>query len=332
MSKPACDYIHGLPPAIAIEQKVTSRNPRSTVGTSTEVYEYLRLLYARIGRTISPVSGCEVRRHTTEDVVQCMLGYGVGTRFAVLCPLLVREGRTLQQQLDMALKQGFARIEVNGETVMIEDYINTLNGKTAKPKSRKTDTIYLLIDRMVAGSGKDTISRLTDSAETAFYEGGGTCVLRFYPAGIVHVFSTLFEADGITFEPPTDGLFAFNSPMGACPQCEGYGRVMGIDESLVIPNSALSVYDGAVVCWRGDKMGEWRNEFVRTAGNFPVFEPYFRLSEAEKDYLWHKSPCSIDAFFDMVRENQYKIQYRVMLSRYRGKTICPMCGGRRLRR
>lgn len=340
MSKPECDYIKGIPPAIAIEQKVNSRNPRSTVGTSTEIYEYLRLLYARIGRTYSPISGQEVKKHTAEDVVNCMLSYSPGTRFTVLTPLRIPEGRSVVEQLDMDLKQGFTRLDVKGEIVRIEDYLQQLNGKD--PDADTLKEIYLLIDRMSCDPSQSAISRLTDSAETAFFEGDGTCVLRFYPAGILHFFSTRFEADGITFEPPTDNLFSFNSPIGACPACEGFGRVIGIDESLVIPNSTLSVYDGAVMCWRGEKMSMWKMEFCRRAEKrrFPIFKPYYELTQAEKDYLWHGDPkedvdpheaVNIDAFFRMLEENQYKIQYRVMLARYRGKTICPKCHGTRLR-
>ena len=339
MSKPECDYIKGIPPAIAIEQKVNSRNPRSTVGTSTEIYEYLRLLYARIGRTFSPVSGQKVKKHTTEDVVNCMLSYSPGTRFTVLTPLRIPEGRSVVEQLDMDLKQGFTRLDIKGEMVRIEDYLQQLNGQD--PDAETLKDIYLLIDRMSSDTSQSVISRLTDSAETAFFEGDGTCVLRFYPAGILHFFSTRFEADGITFEPPTDNLFSFNSPIGACPACEGFGKVIGVDESLVIPNSALSVYDGAVVCWRGEKMGEWKLEFCRNAEkhNFPIFKPYYELTQAEKDYLWHGDPKAanpreetcIDTFFKMLEENQYKIQYRVMLARYRGKTTCPKCHGTRLR-
>ena len=338
MSKPECDYIKGIPPAIAIEQKVSSRNPRSTVGTSTEIYEYLRLLYARIGRTFSPVSGQEVKKHTTEDVVQCMLSYSKGTRFTVLAPLVVREGRSLAEQLDSDFKQGFSRIEVDGETVRMEDFMVELS---KNPDAGKGKTLHLLVDRMACDDAKDTISRLTDSAETAFYEGNGECMLRFYPSGLLHFFSTRFEADGMTFEEPTDNLFSFNSPIGACPECEGFGRVIGIDEHLVVPNSALSVYDGAVVCWRGEKMGEWKNEFCRraTKHNFPIFEPYYQLTQAQKDFLWHGEPqkdsdineVCIDSFFKMLEENQYKIQYRVMLARYRGKTVCPKCHGTRLK-
>lgn len=343
MSKPECDYIKGIPPAIAIEQKVSSRNPRSTVGTSTEIYEYLRLLYARIGRTYSPVSGQEVKKHTAEDVVNCMLSYSPGTKFTVLAPLQTVSGRSLVEQLDMEMKQGFTRLDIQGEIIRIEDYLQEISRTSSDslPASSESNPIYLLIDRMSCDTAQSTISRLTDSAETAFYEGNGACLLRFYPAGILHEFSTRFEADGITFEEPTDNLFAFNSPYGACPECEGFGKVIGIDESLVIPNTALSVYDGAVLCWRGEKMSEWKNEFCHRAAerNFPIFEPYFQLTKEQKSYLWHGSPDAanprdevcIDSFFKMLEENQYKIQYRVMLARYRGKTECPKCHGTRLR-
>lgn len=250
MGKPECDFIKGIPPAIAIEQKVISRNPRSTVGTSTEIYEYLRLLFARIGKTYSPISGELVKKDSPEDIVNCMLSYPKGTKYTVLTLLLPRDGRTHQEQLDMDLKQGFTRLEVDGEIVRIEDY-----------KYDESDKVYLLIDRMSCNDDKDSISRLTDSAETAMYEGDGTCMLRFYmPDGEsrLHCFSTKFEADGIKFEEPTDQMFSFNSPIGACPTCEGFGKIIGIDEHLVIPNRALSVYDGAVMCWRGEK---WANGF-----------------------------------------------------------------------
>ena len=325
MSKPECDFIKGIPPAIAIEQKVNSRNPRSTVGTSTEIYEYLRLLYARVGKTYSPVSGQLVKKHTVEDIVNCMLSYSKGTRYTILTPMRLRDGRSLKEQLDIGLKQGFTRIEVNGEIVRIEEY---------EPK--EGDTVNLLIDRMACDDSKDSISRLIDSAETAFYEGDGTCILRFYPSQIMHTFSKKFEADGITFEEPNDQMFSFNSPLGACPECEGFGKVIGIDESLVVPNRALSVYDGAVVCWRGEKMSAWLDEFIHEAAkvNFPIFTPYYELTQEQKDYLWHgpREKVCIDSFFKMLEENQYKIQYRVMLARYRGKTTCPLCHGTRLKK
>lgn len=327
MSKPECDFIKGIPPAITIEQKVNSRNPRSTVGTSTEIYEYLRLLYARVGRTYSPISGQEVKKHSPEDIVNCMLSYPEGTRYTVLTQILLREGRTIEQQLEIDLKQGFNRIEVNGEMVRIDEY-----------KPAQNDTVYLLVDRMSAASTKDAISRLTDSAETAMYEGDGMCMLRFYlPDGTtkLHTFSTKFEADGITFEEPNDQMFSFNSPIGACPVCEGFGKVIGIDEHLVVPNRSLSVYDGAVVCWRGEKMGEWKDMVIRGAekAGLPIFTPYFELTDEQRRMLWEGTKYfeGINAFFRMLEENQYKIQYRVMLARYRGKTLCPTCHGTRLK-
>ena len=337
MSKPECDFIKGIPPAIAIEQKVSSRNPRSTVGTSTEIYEYLRLLFARVGKTYSPISGQLVKKHSAEDIVNCMLSFPKGTKFTVLAPVLPQEGRTLMEQLDIDMKQGFARVEVNREIMRIEDYLIQLQQQESEPS--KKANINLLIDRMTADDEQATISRLTDSAETAMYEGNGSCMLRFYVSDgstQLFTFSTQFEADGITFEEPTDQMFSFNSPIGACPTCEGFGKIIGIDEHLVIPNRALSVYDGAVVCWRGEKMSEWLNEFLHEAPahNFPIFTPYYELTQEQKDYLWHgpREKACIDSFFKMLEENQYKIQYRVMLARYRGKTVCPTCHGTRLKK
>lgn len=340
MSKPECDFIKGLPPAIAIEQKVNSRNPRSTVGTSTEIYEYMRLLFARIGRTYSPYSGNEVKVHTPEDIVNCALQYSAGTKFAVLAPLKVIKDRTLRKQLEMEIQQGYSRIWYKGEFLRIDEF---LNNDEALEKTH-ADEIFLLIDRMSVSSEKESISRLTDSVESAFYESDGSCRLLFLPSNICYDFSVKFEADGIEFERPNDNMFSFNSPAGACPTCEGFGKIMGIDEKLVIPNSALSVYDGCVQCWHGDKLSVWKDEFCRraTKDNFPIFEPYYNLTRAQKDMLWHGLPSEksmpnnekicIDSFFQMVKENQYKIQYRVLLSRYRGKTVCPDCHGTRLKK
>ena len=339
MSKPECDFIKGLPPAIAIEQKVISRNPRSTVGTSTEIYEYLRLLYARIGRTFSPVSGEEVKKHTAEDVVNKALSFDEGTKFCLLAPLHIIEGRTLQKQLEMELQQGYVRIFANGGFERIEDFL-----ADSRLADTKQEDVWLLIDRMSVDHTQDSISRLTDSAETAFYEGDGVCRLLLLPANIPYDFSTRFEADGIQFEEPSDNMFAFNSPAGACPTCEGFGQVIGIDEKLVIPNTTLSVYDGCVQCWHGEKMKSWKEEFCRRAAadKFPIFEPYYKLTQEQKDMLWHGLPSEkrrslankvcIDAFFQMVKDNQYKIQYRVMMSRYRGRTVCPDCHGTRLKK
>lgn len=339
MSKPECDFIKGLPPAIAIEQKVISRNPRSTVGTSTEIYEYMRLLFARIGHTYSPISGEEVKRHTPEDVIHCIMGFSKGTKFMMLSPLHVVEGRTLKKQLEMYMQEGYSRLYKGGEVLRIEDLLNEENISDTDASS-----LFLIIARMSVDDSKDAISRMTDSAETAFYEGDGLLKLVFLPGNITYEFSTRFEADGIKFEEPNDNMFSFNSPLGACPTCEGFGSIIGIDEKLVIPNSSLSVYDGCVQCWHGDKMGSWRSEFIRRAAtdDFPIFEPYYKLDRKYKDMLWHGLPSEktldihdkvcIDAFFQMVKENQYKIQYRVMMSRYRGKTICPDCHGTRLRK
>ena len=339
MSKPECDFIKGLPPAIAIEQKVIARNPRSTVGTSTEIYEYLRLLYARIGRTFSPISGQEVKRHSTEDVLRCTRRFGEGTKFVILAPFHVIEGRTLHKQMEMYNQEGYSRIYIDGDFTRIEDWLDNHDENTVS-----NGDIWLVISRLSVSNEKDDISRLTDSAETAFYEGDGNLRLMFLPSHQTFDFSTRFEADGIKFEEPNDNMFSFNSPLGACPTCEGFGSVIGIDEKLVIPNTALSVYDGCVQCWHGDKMGEWQKEFIRRASkdNFPIFKPYYDLTREEKDELWHglKSERNadihdricIDTFFQMVKENQYKIQYRVMLSRYRGKTTCPDCHGTRLKK
>ena len=339
MSKPECDFIKGIPPAIAIEQKVNSRNPRSTVGTSTEIHEYLRLLFSRIGRTYSPISGEEVKKNSTEDIVNCVLTYSKGTRFLVLSQLRVLADRTLVKQLNMYLQQGYTRLVFNDEVISIEDFIADNNNLQIDPKD-----LFLVLDRLSVDSSKNFISRLIDSAETAFFEGDGTCKLMFIPSNITYDFSMRFETDGITFEEPNDNMFSFNSPLGACPKCEGFGKIIGIDETLVIPNTSLSVYDGCVVCWHGEKMQIWKDEFCRRAANddFPIFEPYYKLTRQQKDWLWHglpsdskcpeKEKISIDSFFNMIRENQYKIQYRVMMARYRGKAICPECHGTRLKK
>ena len=341
MSKPECDFIKGLPPAIAIQQKVIARNPRSTVGTSTEIYEYLRLLYARIGRTYSPISGEEVKKHSAEDIVNCAAQYSEGTRFMVLAPLSMVKDRTLTKQLEIELQQGYNRIYYNNQVINISD-AEDMAEKGEIDSSGKG--VYLIIDRMSVSREKDAVSRLIDSTETAFYEGDGSCRLVFLPSHISYDFSQRFEADGMKFEEPNDNMFSFNSPLGACPTCEGFGSIIGIDEKLVIPNTSLSVADGCVQCWHGERMGEWQREFCRRAqrDNFPIFKPYYELTQDEKDQLWHGLPSEkdaditdkicIDSFFQMVKENQYKIQYRVMLSRYRGKTVCPECHGTRLKK
>lgn len=359
MSKPECDYIKGLPPAIAIEQKVIARNPRSTVGTSTEIYEYLRLLFARIGRTYSPISGQEVKKHSTEDIITTVTTLGEGTRFMVLAPLHVVEGRSISRQLEMYLQEGYTRVMIKNDVTRIEDLLptaeptTTTKGKVrakaaaSHPENEELNRmdpkdIYLIVDRLSVSSEKDAISRLTDSCETAFYEGDGACRIVVVPSNMVFDFSSRFEADGMTFEEPNDNMFSFNSPVGACPSCDGFGSVIGIDEKLVIPNSTLSVHEGCVQCWHGEKMRMWQDEFCRRAAadDFPIFKPYFQLTRKEKDMLWHglpsdrkhSDPVCIDSFFQMVKDNQYKIQYRVMMSRYRGRTICPDCHGTRLKK
>ncbi len=338
MAKPDCDFIDGLPPAVAIQQHVAQRNPRSTVGTSTEIYDYLRLLFARIGKTYSPVSGLEVQHDTPATVVECALQYAEGTKFTVIAPLKVRGGRTLKEQLLINVQQGLSRIDVDGKVVSAEEFANSPEADTADAAS-----LFTVIDRLSVSNTKEAVSRLTDSVETAFFEGDGECLLRFYPSRLINHFSVRFEADGITFQEPDDNMFSFNSPVGACPECGGIGMTLGIDENLVVPDKSKSVYDGAVVCWRGEKMGMWKDEFCRRAkrNKFPIFKPYFELNQKEKDILWHGSATertlpeneqvSIDAFFKMVEANKYKIQYRVMSSRYRGRTVCPTCGGTRLK-
>lgn len=332
MSKPEVDYIKGLPPAIAIEQKVNTRNPRSTVGTSTEIYEYLKLLFARIGKTYSPVSGREVKKHTVSDVVDYIYTKQEGTRGVIFAPIMLQKERTLSQQIEVFRMQGYSRVEVDGEMIKMDEAVQRIN-----ELSEKADRVNLVVDRFSVRDDADTRTRLADSIQTAFLEGGDICFVRFYENGeeSVERFSKQFEEDGIQFEEPSDLMFSFNSPYGACPTCEGFGKVMGIDEDLVIPDQSRSVYDGAVICWRGDKMSEWLNELVYNASkvNFPIHTAYADLTPEEKRMLWKGTPYfhGIDDFFEFVKENQYKIQYRVMLARFRGKTTCPTCNGSRLK-
>ena len=329
MSKPECDYIKGLPPAIAIEQRVNTRNPRSTVGTSTEIYEYLRLLYARIGKTISPRSGTEVKKHQVNDVVKAVMRYPEGTRFAIFAPVILPEERSMKAQLEILRKEGYARLWVNGLVYRISEVLAS--------EELLSYPIELMIDRLTVATDQAFRSRLADSVETAFFEGQGSCSLRFFLEGKVETqeFSNKFEADGLTFIEPTDMMFSFNNPLGACPVCEGFGKILGIDEHLVVPDTSLSVYEGAVVCWKGEVMSEWLRDFIRDSEpyHFPIHRPYYELTQAEKDLLWHGAPGlhGIDDFFKFVEENLYKIQYRVMQARYRGKTTCPACHGSRLK-
>ena len=332
MKKPECDFIKGLPPAIAIEQKVSTRNPRSTVGTTSEIYDYLRLLFARIGKTYSPISGNLVKRHTIEDVLNAMAQYEEGTRMAILSAIDMPSDRDEATQLAIYQKEGFSRLEQDGKFITIDDILS--NGDS------KIDlTGYnLLIDRISYKNDTDSLSRITDSVETAFFEGNDKCIIKVFEGKEISElsFSKRFEEDGMTFVEPTEQMFNFNNPYGACPKCEGYGKILGIDENLVVPNKALSIYDDAVVCWRGEKMSEWKRAFIHTAApkGFPVHRPYYQLTHEEKNLLWHgdKDVPGIDNFFEMVNENVYKIQYRVMLARYRGKTDCTECDGSRLRK
>ena len=327
LDKPEVDFIKGIPPAIAIEQKVNTRNPRSTVGTSTEIYDYLKLLYARLGRTYSPISGNEVKRHSVKDVISFFSNLVNETKVAVVAPFHQPDNRSCQDQLGLLLKQGFSRVESKGEFYRIDELIES---------SDLCENFNLVIDRLSVTESDDFISRLSDSIETAFFEGKGECiVIVFNDKPIYHVFSNKFEADGITFEEPNEHMFAFNSPTGACKKCEGFGSVIGIDEDLVIPNKSLSVFDEAIACWKGEKMTEWKDELIRHAHrfDFPIHKPIFELSPEERKLLWtgNSNFNGINDFFKFVEENQYKIQYRVMLSRYRGKTICPDCNGSRLK-
>ncbi len=335
MDKPDVDYIRGICPAIAIEQKVTARTPRSTVGSMTEITDYLRLLFARVGRTFSPVSGEEVKKDEVSDVVDYIQRLPEGTRVQIIVPLITRYGRSVKEELNILLQKGFSRVySVETGPLRIEEL-------TEEAAAVPDATLHLLIDRIVVKPfDEDDLHRLADSVQTAFYESEGDCVLETSapssdnPPTLRH-FNSRFERDGIRFESPTPNLFSSNNPFGACPTCEGFGMVLGIDPDLVIPDKRLSVYEGAVVCWRGEKMGQWLTDFVRTSPqhDFPIHKPVMDLSKEEYDLLWNGRGRvqGVKDFFDMVAQNLYKIQYRIMQARYRGKTLCPMCGGARLR-
>jgi excinuclease ABC subunit A len=330
MSKPECDYITGIPPAVAIEQKVNTRNPRSTVGTSTEIYEYLRLLFARIGKTVSPVSGIEVRKHQTDDVVNWIFSHPSGTQFAVFAPVVVPQGRSMSEQLGILAKEGFTRLWINDEVFRIREVLDS-EALLGAPN------VEIMIDRLDVPADKAMRGRPADSVETAFFEGRGMCRARIFGNGkpLVREFSSRFEADGMSFEEPTDMMFSFNSPAGACPNCEGFGKAIGINRSLVIPNESLSVFEGAVACWRSEVMVEWKDAFIKNSEpyGFPIHRPYRDLSNEEIEFLWNGNAAvdGINAFFEFVESNTYKVQYRVLLARYRGKTSCPVCRGKRLK-
>jgi len=332
INKPEVDFIKGIPPAIAIEQKVNTRNPRSTVGTSTEIYDYLKLLFARVGKTISPVSGKEVTRQSVTDVVDYINTLEEGTRLIIGAPMRKKNGRSLLQEAELLLQQGFSRLETNNHIHRIDELLE------AGSEDFCNGECNIVIDRIAVKFDEDTQSRIADSVQTAFFEGQGECIVKVFTNGdtISQSFSNLFEADGIEFEEPTVHMFSFNNPVGACPTCEGYGKVIGIDEDLVIPNKSLSIYQDAIACWKGEKMSEWKNELIYSADkfNFPIHKPYYELTEAQKFLLWTGNEYfhGLNRFFKYLEEKSYKIQYRVMLSRYRGKTTCPECKGSRLKK
>lgn len=333
MSKPEVDYIKGISPAIAIEQRVNTRNPRSTVGTSTEIYEYLKLLYARIGKTYSPTSNKRVKRHKVSDVADFILNLPEESKVQIIAPIILNNGRKLLDQLNVLRQQGFSRLLHKNNILRIDDILES------KDKKYKANDLFILIDRLVIKADDfDLNSRISDSIQTAFYEGQGNCYLYYEIDSKTETakFSNKFELDGIQFEEPTVNFFTFNNPFGACKSCEGFGSIIGIDPELVIPNKALSIYDGAIACWKGEKMGEWKKELVLNSYkfDFPIHTPYFELTDEQKELIWNGNEYfeGINAFFKHVEEQTYKVQYRVMLSRYRGKTDCPECKGTRLRK
>jgi len=329
IDKPDVDFIHGIPPAVALEQRVNTRNPRSTVGTSTEIYDYIKLLYARIGQTRSPVSGKLVKRHSVTDVVDFILQQQRDSRWVILSSVCLNAERDLDYQLDIFVQQGMTRARVMDKIVDL----NSLKGGEPSPESFLLD---LVVDRIVVQDDEASVSRFGDSVQTALQMGHGHCMVWDPETGHQEEFSTRFEADGMEFEEPSEHLFSFNNPLGACPTCEGYGKIMGIDEDLVIPNKQLSVYEDAVVCWKGEKMKKWKEKLVMKADqfDFPIHTPYAQLSDAERELLWkgNRHFRGIQRFFDHLEKKKYKIQYRVMLSRYRGRTVCPECKGSRLRK
>ncbi len=331
MNKPDVDYIKGIAPAIAIEQKVITSNPRSTVGTSTEIYDYLKLLFSRIGKTISPISGKQVQKDSVTDVVNYLSALPAESTVTVLCPLYPHNERTLKEELAVLLQKGFSRVVIGNEIKKVEE---VLEDETIENKEITDEhEILILIDRIVTNQEDETISRMGDSVQTAFFEGKGDCYVDY--DGKRKHFSDRFELDGIKFEEPTPNFFSFNNPYGACPKCEGFGKVIGIDEDLVIPDKSKSVYDGAIAPWRGEKMKEWADALIKSSikFDFPIHRSVSQLTKAEKKLLWtgNKYFKGLDAFFKFLEEQTYKIQYRVMLSRYRGKTDCPDCLGSRLR-
>ncbi len=326
LNKPKVDYIKGIAPAIAIEQKVNSTNPRSTVGTTTEIYDYLKLLFARIGKTYSPKSGLEVKKDTVSHIINYIKSFTEGEKLLLLAPIYLEEGRTMSDKLKVLYQQGYSRIKVNSNVVRIEEYIQKINNK---------DTIYLVIDRVIVRYDEDFFNRLADAIQTAFFEGKGGCFVEVLANNKQQYFSNKFELDGMSFLEPNSHLFSFNNPYGACPKCEGYGDIIGIDENLVVPNTGLSIYENAIFAWRGESMSWYRDQLVNNSHkfNFPIHKPYFELTEAQKQLIWTGNEYfeGLDSFFAELEAKAYKIQNRVMLSRYRGKTKCTVCKGKRLR-
>lgn len=328
LDKPDVDYIKGISPGIAIEQKVISTNPRSTVGTVTEIYDYLKVLFARVGKTYSPISGNEVKKHSVTDVVKYVQTLESGTKYMVICPWVIQGKTTFKKAVDTLISQGFTKVLINNETYNLDE----IDKKIYDSGER-----FIIIDRLKhSADDEDYESRLADSVQTGFYEGFGTCIIQLMEENKQKSFSNRFELDGMEFIEPSINFFTFNNPYGACGTCEGYGSTIGIDPDLVIPDKALSVYDEAVAPWRGEKMREWKDHFIALAGNynFPIHRPYGDLTEDEKELLWNGTDKieGISHFFDYLQSNTYKIQYRIMLSRYRGKTKCPDCNGTRLRK
>lgn len=333
INKPEVDFIKGIPPAIAIEQKVNTRNPRSTVGTSTEIYDYMKLLFARIGRTISPLSGKEVKRHSVTDVVKSIFSFNNGTRIMILSPLKPKKGRTVLREAELLMQQGFSRLEINNEIKRIDELLE------AGEENFCHENCNVVIDRIEVADDEDMQSRVADSVQTAFYEGHGECIVKVFRKKddvVSYKFSNLFAADGMEFEEPTVHFFSFNNPVGACPSCEGYGKVIGIDEDLVIPNKSLSIYQDAIASWRGEKMSEWKKQLIYSAEkfDFPIHKPFYELTDKQRELIWTGNQYfkGLNRFFKYLEEKSYKIQYRVMLSRYRGKTTCPECKGSRLKK
>ena len=326
LHKPKVDYIKGIAPAIAIEQKVNSTNPRSTVGTTTEIYDYLKLLFARIGKTYSPKSGKQVKKDTVTDVLNNIKSFEIGEKLLLLSPIHLEEGRLLSDKLKVLYQQGYSRLKVNKQIKRIEDYIQDI---------KDNDRVSLVVDRIIVREDEDFYNRLADAIQTAFYEGKGECAIEELSSNNIEHFSNRFELDGISFLEPNTHLFSFNNPYGACPKCEGYGDVIGIDETLVVPNTGLSVYENAIFPWRGESMSWYRDQLVNNSHkfDFPIHKPYFELTQEQKELIWTGNEHfeGLNSFFAELEAKAYKIQNRVMLSRYRGKTKCDVCSGKRLR-